>query len=279
MSASAMTSAITPTATPMVEINEISEMNACLRRASRYRSATKNSNAISLPTTDYQLPTTSYRLPTTGYQLFRPHQGKKDDVADRQTVGQEHDQPIDPQPFTRRRRHPVFERPDVILVHSMSFLVAPGSLPKLILEAPLLLGGIVQLAECIGELEAGHVQLEPFDRLRVIGPLLRERRHLGRKVIDERGLNEIGLAKCLEDFRGDFARPHRRIDVDAQLRCERRRFFARAEIARVDRLPQAPRRCLPRRLAQRQSPERCSERDPVVAKLDLSRTGGLRRDL
>ena len=35
ISASATISAITPTATPSVEMSEISEMNACLRRASR----------------------------------------------------------------------------------------------------------------------------------------------------------------------------------------------------------------------------------------------------
>jgi len=35
MSASAMTSAMTPTVTPSVEINEITEMNACFRLASR----------------------------------------------------------------------------------------------------------------------------------------------------------------------------------------------------------------------------------------------------
>jgi hypothetical protein len=34
---------MTPTATPIVEIREISEMNACLRRASKYRRATKSS--------------------------------------------------------------------------------------------------------------------------------------------------------------------------------------------------------------------------------------------
>ena len=39
ISASAMTSAITPTVTPSVEMNEMTEMNACLRFASRYRSA------------------------------------------------------------------------------------------------------------------------------------------------------------------------------------------------------------------------------------------------
>ena len=46
MSASAMSSAMTPTATPSTEISEISEMNACLRRASRYRSATNSSKEV-----------------------------------------------------------------------------------------------------------------------------------------------------------------------------------------------------------------------------------------
>ncbi len=35
MSASTMSSAITPTATPSVEMSEMSEMKACFRRASR----------------------------------------------------------------------------------------------------------------------------------------------------------------------------------------------------------------------------------------------------
>ena len=39
MSASATTSAITPTVTPSVEMKEMTEMNACLRFASRYRNA------------------------------------------------------------------------------------------------------------------------------------------------------------------------------------------------------------------------------------------------
>ncbi len=40
MSARAITRAMTPTVTPSVEINEITEMNACFRFASRYRRAT-----------------------------------------------------------------------------------------------------------------------------------------------------------------------------------------------------------------------------------------------
>ena len=44
ISASATTSAMTPTATPMVENKETREMEDCWRRASRYRRAINNSN-------------------------------------------------------------------------------------------------------------------------------------------------------------------------------------------------------------------------------------------
>ena len=44
MRASAISSAMTPTITPRPEMNEMSEMNACLRRAIRYRNAMNDSN-------------------------------------------------------------------------------------------------------------------------------------------------------------------------------------------------------------------------------------------
>ena len=39
ITASETTTAMTPTATPSVEMSEMTEMNACFRLASRYRSA------------------------------------------------------------------------------------------------------------------------------------------------------------------------------------------------------------------------------------------------
>ena len=44
MSARAMTSAMTPTPTPRMDTAEMSEMNACRRRAVRYRRATNQAN-------------------------------------------------------------------------------------------------------------------------------------------------------------------------------------------------------------------------------------------
>ena len=48
MSASTTRSAVTPTATPMPEMSEITEMKACFRRARRYRTAMNSSNGSPL---------------------------------------------------------------------------------------------------------------------------------------------------------------------------------------------------------------------------------------
>ena len=48
MTASAMMVAMTPTVTPIVETSEMTEMNACFRFASRYRSAICSSKGRSI---------------------------------------------------------------------------------------------------------------------------------------------------------------------------------------------------------------------------------------
>src|SRR5690242_8642595 len=100
INAIAMISAATPTVTPSVEITEMSEMNACFRRAVRYRSATYSSKRI-------------YRLRLLALfrgLLFRAHQREQDDVADRRTVGQHHHEAIDADALAASRRQAVFER-------------------------------------------------------------------------------------------------------------------------------------------------------------------------
>ena len=52
---------MTPTVTPSVEMNEITEMNACFRLASRYRSATWSSNGMFM-LKSYQLSAVSSKV-------------------------------------------------------------------------------------------------------------------------------------------------------------------------------------------------------------------------
>jgi hypothetical protein len=125
----------------------MTEMNACLRRASRYRSAIWT---------------------------------------------------VDADAFAAGRRHPKLEGADVVLVHPVRFVVAALPIGELLLEPPPLLRRVVELAECIGDLEAADVHLEPLDRVRVIGALFGERRHLGREVVDEGGLDQRSFAQGFE---------------------------------------------------------------------------------
>ena len=99
-------------------------------------------------------------------------------------------------------------------------MVAGRAVGELRLEAAPLLRRIVQLAEGIGDLEAADVQLEPLHRVRVVRLLLRERRHLGREVVDEGRLDEVVLVQPLEDLGGDLAGAPPRLHLETELRGE-----------------------------------------------------------
>ena len=109
-----------------------------------------------------------------------------------------------PMPSPAGRRHAVFERADVVLVHRVRFGIARGPFGQLRLEAAALLGRIVQLAERVRHLESADVQLEPLDRVGIVLPLLGQRRDFGRKVVDERRLDELVLPQVLEDLGRDL---------------------------------------------------------------------------
>src|SRR5438034_1053412 len=70
---------------------------------------------------------------------------EQDHLADRRLIGEEHDEAVDANAFTRCRRHAVFERANVILVEPLRLLVAARPLLFLLLEALALLRGIVEL--------------------------------------------------------------------------------------------------------------------------------------
>ena len=100
---------------------------------------------------------------------------KQNHVANRRRVREHHGEPIDAHAFAGGWREAVFERADVVLVHSVRFGVAAALLFELCFEAPALFERVVQLAERVGHLEAADVQLEPLDRVGIVGLLLRER--------------------------------------------------------------------------------------------------------
>src|ERR1700724_824170 len=80
------------------------------------------------------------------------HQRKQYPVADRRTIGEEHDQPIDPDALAGGGRQAVFERADVVLIHLVRLHVSARAVLQLPLEAAALFGGIVELAEGVRHL-------------------------------------------------------------------------------------------------------------------------------
>src|ERR1700730_3768824 len=198
MTARAITTAMTPTVTPRVEISEMTEMNACLRLASRYLNAMWSSKGISMS------------------RVTLSHQRKQDDVADGEAVGQQHHEPVDPDALAGCGRQAVLERADVVVVHVVGFEVAARAIGQLLFEPPALLSGIIELAEGVCHFETADEQLESFDRVWIIGLLLREWRDLGWKVVDKRRLNEALLTQRFEDAGRELAGPVTLLDLEAQ---------------------------------------------------------------
>src|SRR5664279_766382 len=137
------------------------------------------------------------------FALQGPEQREQNHIADGTRVGQQHGQAIDAHAFARGRRQSVRQRANVVLVHLVSFFVAARAFVELLLEAPALLLGIVQLAEGVADLKSANEDLETLDPLGVLFGLalvLREWRNRERKIVDEGRLNEVRLGDKLENL-------------------------------------------------------------------------------
>src|SRR5574337_1196935 len=184
ITASTTMSAMTPRATPPIEISVIREINACPRLAFKYRSPTNSSNGIR----------------TALFALGGLQERKKDDITNGWGVGQEHRQPVDADPFARRRRHPVLQRPQIIFIQTMSFEIALIALPQLIKKAGALLAWIVQLRVGVRDFHPTHEQLKPLNCGRLVGFRLRQGGELGGKINDKRRLNQPRLHQRIEQL-------------------------------------------------------------------------------
>src|SRR4051794_3863967 len=108
--------------------------------------------------------------------------------ADRSLTGQEHREAVDPDADPTGRRHPVFERIDVVRVERWRVLVTRGGVADLLLETRALVVGVVELGERVGELHPVRERLEALDQPLVLAMPLGERRELDRVVVQQRRL-------------------------------------------------------------------------------------------
>src|SRR3954469_19179956 len=135
------------------------------------------------------------RQSTKGGALDRglAHRREEHDLADRAPAREEHHEAVDPDADPARRRHPVLEREQVRLVERLRLLVARRRVTDLLLEAPPLVVGIVELGERVADLHPADDRLEALDEALLGAVALGERRELDRVVEQERGLDEVRL--------------------------------------------------------------------------------------
>jgi len=88
----------------------------------------------------------------------------------------------------------------------------------------------------------------------IVRALLREGRHLGGKIVDERRLDQRVLVQALEDLGRDLARAPAGHQLDAELPRDGGGLLAVAEVGLADVHPQLRRRALARAFTQRHAP-------------------------
>src|SRR5580700_4029332 len=117
---SAITSVATPAATPTTE-NAVTKRNTAGRYGDRrYRLATNHSNRME----GSKDTSRAVRFGSRLFANFRPKQRKENNVADRRRIGQQHRQAVDANAFSRRGRHAIAERADVVHVELLWNFIA-----------------------------------------------------------------------------------------------------------------------------------------------------------
>ena len=149
---------------------------------------------------------------------------------------EQHDQAIDAEAEPTGRRHPVRERLDVvgIAAHALDVL-------GLLVEAALLLVGVVDLRVRVAELHARGEVLEALgERLVLVGDA-RERRELDRVAVDDRRLDQARLDEVRERVVDELRPVLVRLGVDAALGEPGTQLdlVARPQLERLERLDEA----------------------------------------
>ena len=146
------------------------------------------------------------RTPTGPLFIQRLHGREEQNITDRNTIGQQHNQPIDTDADAACRRHTVFKRGEEVLIHIGRFLIPGCFQRRLMLKPRTLVNRVIQFAEPVGVLAAQNEQLEPLGILRVIRFALGERGDVNRMLGDKDRLNQVFLAVFLKEEAENIAR-------------------------------------------------------------------------
>jgi hypothetical protein len=122
-----------------------------------------------------------------------------------------------------RRREPVLERADVVVVDALGGRRVPAPRRRVGLEARALVERVVELAVGVGQLAPADHGLEALGELGVVAVRARERRDLARVVVHERRLDQRALARRLVDLRHQPTRSPARLVRHAEPVADRPR--------------------------------------------------------
>ena len=180
-------------------------------------------------------------------RLAGTHVREGDHLAQARRVREHHHEPVDADAEPAGRRQPDLERAQVVLVQRMRLLVAGRAIAARRQQALALIVRIVELAEGVADLHAGHEGLEALHQARVGGLALRQRRELDRVVGDEARAGSASARRAREKSVVHEPAPGGRVAVGeipararglAQRRRGRRRPARRSPVARSDRVAQ-----------------------------------------
>mmetsp|Transcript_13027 Transcript_13027/g.40462 ORF Transcript_13027/g.40462 Transcript_13027/m.40462 type:complete len:341 (-) Transcript_13027:520-1542(-) len=147
----------------------------------------------------------------------RTHERERDHVADARAAREEHAQAIHAHAPTRRRREPDLQRLQEGIVDGLRLAVAHLPLPHLLLEAPVLLHGVRELAVRVADLHTVDEELEALGRVRAVGVSLGERRHEHGVVSDECRFDDVVRDEAVDELVHEFRRCEDRRELQTPL--------------------------------------------------------------
>ena len=159
-----------------------------------------------------------FRLGGLRFFGLRFHGREEKHIADGVVVGEHHHEAVDADPLSGGGGHAVAQSPDEVGVHVHRFVVS-GDLfgLDLCLEALVLVEGVIELVEAVGEFFSGHEELEALGDLRVFVAAARQRRDVDGVVDDEGGVDQLLFNKSIKQLSLNVAQCEVGISLDAVL--------------------------------------------------------------
>ncbi len=131
--------------------------------------------------------------------------------------GEQHREPVHPNPHPRCWRHPILQGTQEILVDKHGFIVTLFRQAELFFEPFALVNRVVQLRISVSQLFAVYHQFKAFGKLRIRPVALAQGGHFDGIIGDECRLNVIPLALLAEDFIDQFSFTHGLVHLYVQL--------------------------------------------------------------